>query len=1141
MKRVLLSLAFLGAIFLSVAQDTVVVQTLTFDSITTRRGIWQFPEGETFRKILMYHTLKCDVLTQHDQYPCGEWDYLTYNKIHVHTGQYDSTLYYHPNFTLAEGSTPDSLLLSNSPTFYYIQNRHYDVSYPDTMSLEQYEVGYPTEYAYDVIQTDHHSGRSQFLWRAEELQQQGLTAGPVTGIKLRFLQFSNGARHFMIRMQNVDLETLTPDTLINDLDTVYLHEEDFGIGWQDFDFMQPFEWDGTSDVLVDFSFTQPGPYSETGVFGEDPGFDCGITAASDGYALDLDGSADFLKLPADTYFNSDLTFEVWFLKRSNHNWSRIFDFGNGPNKQNVIVVLSKQSSGKLSFHVNKDGTNRSFELEDPTPLNEWTHVTLRLTDHLGWAYINGNFVKLGLLQTPPDIERTVNYIGRSNWSNDGMADVLLDEFRIYNTALEPDEIRAHYRKELEDPQADDRLIVYYDFNEDTGSQIQDLSQYGHDAQGYGLPNRYRIRGPEIFLGFEQYNLRPYIMFQRLESSSVQVEEQAVMDTVMNTQTQIILFQDPDDPTIPTDTVYYWEAGYQYVYEGWQVVDSVWAGPDEVLMREDIPYYGEPFEIIEEYEIGRFITPYGIGLDLGPQGFTWIFDVTDYAPLLRGEVDLSAGNQQELIDLRFEFIEGSPPREVKQIDRVWGKFRSYYYKDLDDDTALSENTLSLLPDAGQFRVKTRLTGHGHNSNTGNYPHCCEWKDNEHYLLVNGQEIAAWHIFQYHQCALNPVYPQGGTWPGAREGWCPGDRVQVMDYEITDYVTGNEVSLDYDITPVPENNQGMGWGNYVIAMHLLQYGENAFDTDAEVYDVISPGDYEYYSRVNPICSDPRIIIRNNGTAPLNSLRIEYGVSGGEQQEYQWTGNLMSHCRDTVTLFVPGNGFWLGDDSHHFTATVSEPNGVQDQYPDNDSFTTKFEMPDLMNEPFITLLKTNNQSWRYSLVVKDIEGNEWLHLDDLENNAYYLDTLDLPDGCYTLELLDTDNMGLTYWAYPEQGVGFFRFLDMDSVIIKHFTSEFGRKIFYTFHVGEESFIADNGMDDLIRIYPNPFDSEINVDPGDLQGDIDIRVFDLQGRQVYFHRYHAIRGTPVRISLKDHPPGVYVVQVSADAALFRQKVVKR
>ena len=172
------------------------------------------------------------------------------------------------------------------------------------------------------------------------------------------------------------------------------------------------------------------------------------------------------------------------------------------------------------------------------------------------------------------------------------------------------------------------------------------------------------------------------------------------------------------------------------------------------------------------------------------------------------------------------IKGTPPRDVLKIDRVWGGLASYYYKDLDDDIVLQAKTLDLLPDASEFRVKTRLTGHGHNSNTGEYPHCCEWKDNEHFLMVNEEQVAAWHIFQYHDCGLNPVFPQGGTWPGAREGWCPGDMVTDHDFEITEYIKGEQLPLDYDITSVPPDNLGMGWGNYVTNMDLIQYNEFQF---------------------------------------------------------------------------------------------------------------------------------------------------------------------------------------------------------------------------------------------------------------------------------------------------------------------------
>jgi len=300
MKKWMLLLLFCHFLLLAISQDTITVQTLTFDSITTRRGTWQFPEGESLRKILMYYTLKCDPQTTWDQYDCGEWDYLTYNIVYRHTGVYDSALYFHPNFTLIEGSSPDSLLLSDAPTWYYQNHRHRAVTFPDTLLLQQAEIGSPYLVSGEAIQTDRHSGRSQYLWKAEEITGQGFTGGLITGLKLKFMIADSRADHFMIRMKNTDLQELTPDTLITGMDTVFYNEVEFGNGWQDFNFFHPFEWDGQSDIVVDFSFTNQDLYGETPVWIEHPGFNCGISSGSDGFAIDLDGTSDFLKIPDPT-------------------------------------------------------------------------------------------------------------------------------------------------------------------------------------------------------------------------------------------------------------------------------------------------------------------------------------------------------------------------------------------------------------------------------------------------------------------------------------------------------------------------------------------------------------------------------------------------------------------------------------------------------------------------------------------------------------------------------------------------------------------------------------------------------------------------------------------------------------------------
>ncbi len=1134
------TLAFCLFTFALISQDTIVIQTLTFDSITTRRGTWQFPEEGQFRKILMYHTLKCDPQTQHDPYNCGEWDYLTYNRVYDHTGVYDSTLYYQPSFTFISGKTTDSILMRSEATNSWERRVHKKIIFNDTTQLLNSEVGNESTSNNSIIALQHTDGRSQYLWKHEELIDAGFSAGEITGIKLKIIQTGTDAQHLTIKMHNTLMDSIAPDTAVWNMQTVYFDTHPFDYtGWHTFNFYNPFEWDGVSNILVEFSFEDDIIGQACSLSAELLDWNCGITSSGTDYAIEFEGEHDFVLSPPERYFNSDFTIEVWIYKHNNNTWSRVIDFGNGPNKSNVLMAFSNGSSGKLSFHVNNADGSKSMISPNPIPLNEWVHVSIRLTAHIGWMYINGEYESIGLLQQPDDTVRNINYMGRSNWANDQFADALINEMRIFNYAKEPEDIREDYNKSVSNPQNDSSLVLYYTFDDGEGTVVADDSPNALDGTCYGLPKWTRIKGPERHLDFMQDNNRPKIMFERLESSGTEIINTIVDDPIDDSPDQLELYHDPDEPTNPTDTILTFQGGYHYVYDGSEIVDSVYFGYDSIMHKELIPYYGEPFEILERYEIGRFITPYGIGLDLGPQGFTWIFDVTDYAALLQGAVDLSAGNQQELIDLKFEFIEGTPPRDVLDINRIWGPRRSYKYRDLDDDVYLSAETVQLLPEAEQFKVKSRLTGHGHYSNTGEYPHCCEWKDNTHYFYVNGEEIADWHIFQYNECAWNAVYPQGGTWPGAREGWCPGDRVLVTDIEVTEYVNADSVTFDYDITPVPENNQGMGNGNYHIAMHLIQYTDAAYDVDAEVYDVISPNDWEYYSRVNPICMDPKIIVRNNGTSAITSLTIDYGITGGGQETYNWTGIIEPNLYQEITLPIPDLAFWFGDNQNLFTVCISSPNGQQDEYTDNDCYTTHFVVPDMYNETMVLHMKMNHQAYRYSLTVTNLAGEVVFSRTGMANDSIYLDTLNLPDDCYTIELLDIENMGLTYWAYPEQGSGYFRVQNIQGGMLKNFDSEFGRSIRYSFHLGDYVYIQEPNIDRLISVYPNPAKNQINIDFDQLDGITQIMIYDIHGRVVHQSERNVNGLNTVAIDVSDLNSGLYILLVNNHQFSVKEKII--
>ena len=1128
-----------------VAQDTIQVQTFTFDSITTRRGVWDFPDNDqTYRRILMYYTLKCDPATTHDQYNCGEWDYLTYTKIYEHTGVYDSTLYFHPNITRINGQSIDSVALTTEPTYVQYRKQHISTSFPDTLSYEQWSSGETTEETSMFFNTLAENGRSRILYTASQLQSMGLTEGDLNGMKFLVTDGEGDINNLLVRATLTESTEVTTRSLPAVSDTLFFNEMiSIAPGWMDIPFSHPFYWDGTSSILFDLAFENQNPNSGFTIVAHSDGNDHAIVTERPNYVLDFDGVSDFVKMDSSHFINDNFTMEYWVYKRNNNHWSRVFDLGNGPGKQNILMSLTTATNGKQTIAVYNDGLNESFEISEPLPLNQWTHVAIRLTfGRVAWVYYNGELVMYGPLQIPQDINRTENFLGRSNWANDSYADMMLDDFRFYNITLEQDDIIEDMYTDISDPAAEAGLVLYYDFTPNSNGYVRDLSVNQTHGNVYGKAGFVQQNGGSIIKGFIPWSFVPKVVFYRLESSAIENIDNWITYTKENTPSEFVLYDDPDDPLIPTDTTLFYESGYQYVYNpDGSIYDSVEFAREFDYILEERPYYGEPFEIINDWEIGRFITPYGINLDLGPDGFTWIYDVTDYASMLKGAVDISAGNQQELLDLRFEMIEGTPARDVLRIDRPWGRTRSRKYSALDENTAIQAQDVALLEQTMEVKLKTRLTGHGHNSNTGNYPHCCEWKDNTHYILNNADTVAAWSIWQATECPENPVYPQGGTWPGEREGWCPGDMVDDIEWELTPYIQNQSVNIDYEITDVPENNQGMGNGNYVMGFHLVEYGATKCLNDAEVFDVIAPNNFRYYSRLNPVCADPQVVIRNNGSLPLTSLQIHYGVKGGEQQTYHWSGMIDPHQKAKISLPLWGDSFWFGDDSNTFQVSVSQPNGAEDEYADNNSFETHYTMPDIYDETIVLKLKMNKQAYRYSLLITSILGDTVYCRHQMANDSIYLDTLNFPKGCYSLRLLDIENMGLSYWAYAAQGTGYMRFFDTEGSQIKNFQSEFGRSINYSFIIGNLTYIEEPGIEAMVKVYPVPAYDKVTIELDQIEGVFPCKIFRQDGALIYEKDIYSSGKSTHTIDVSDFPAGIYLLTGKNDRFNLSRKLIIR
>jgi hypothetical protein len=565
-----------------------------------------------------------------------------------------------------------------------------------------------------------------------------------------------------------------------------------------------------------------------------------------------------------------------------------------------------------------------------------------------------------------------------------------------------------------------------------------------------------------------------------------------------------------------------------------------------LINDTVVYYEQPYEIIKDVEIARYITPYGINFDLGPNGFCWIYDVTDYQHYLHGLVDLAAHNTQELLDLKFAFIKGIPPRDVHARQPIWSDWRSYNFGQMAGDAVLQNKPVVLSDTSAMFKVKTRMSGHGQ---VGNYA-CCEWVANDHGISVNGIPRFNWNIWQTTECGDNPNIGQGGTWPYAREGWCPGDRVKEHDFELTPFVQpGDTVSLDYTVNAVPAGDPGQAGGNYIGAFDLISYSAPNFQNDAAIADVLNPNNWEYYSKFNPTCSNPRVVLKNTGSNPLTSCFIRCWITYGNEIQLNWTGNLGFLEEEVVEIPVNDLGFWMDlDSTETFTAYVSNVNGTfgNDEYLKNSVKQVKFDAPEVINGPFFVWLTTNNKAVENSYKLIDASGNIIFQRNQLANQTQYKDTFDLAPGCYSVIIEDTDNDGLSFWYSAQvegESNGQMRLRYVGGSYIEIFPGDFGRYHRYDFSVGFGVGLDEAKLDHDIAVFPNPAQQEATVEISGFVGHkATLQLFDIMGKLWIESPMEASESfASVTLDLKDLPIGTYVAKVLTEKQVYAKKIIKQ
>ncbi|MBU3700368.1 MAG: hypothetical protein FGM33_10245 [Candidatus Kapabacteria bacterium] len=1029
--------------------DTILVKTLTFKDTTKRSGTWLFPPPQRYEKVVMLYTLKCDPATTQDRFDCGEWDYLTYTMLRDSTGEFDSTRMMQPNFRV-KGASPDSFSYTTNVVTPRVRYQATNVTRKGGLIGKFTRMG---NGGFDLASIFKKSGgRGRFVWTASELTKNQIKAGPIYGMIV------NTRTQGIVTMLTIRMKHVSNGINGTNVERFLQHSEGYQTvvrrnvnldnSAKHVPFSAPFTWDGTSDIAVDLSCSGA---TENIVLEAGMAPIMGTVADPTRRAFSFT-AGDMISVP--TEIGKDLSDEV-----SISFWS----WGNAqklPRAHNTVEAYDAQGRRVLNIHLPWDNQvvywdcgidpkNGAYDRIEKAAIAQqtegrWNHwVFTKARTGFMRIYLNGSLFHEGDRRTRKMDGITRFLIGSGG---SGSYEGLIDEFQVWNVALDSNTIKDWMHRTVTGTHPRyQNLVAYYNAELVRNQRVAaDLAVSGYDATLFGMPVVHRLSGDELGHLTEQSELRPVISLETgadIEAinatDNVDVDQEPRYTSLIRfsrpVQPRVYALDDPEHPTIATDTLLVQEAGVLPIMsEGGLQVDSVVVPAQTTLRRVLSPY----FSPIVDFEIGRYITPYGIGLDLGPKGFRWEVDVTDFAPLLRNNVTLSAGNQQELIDLTFMFIKGTPARDVKQIDQVIYE-RGAWYPDVLANKALAPVTVALNPDAKMFRIKTMTSGHEFSNATN----CAEFCPRNHFVALDGTERFTWRLWK--ECGDNPVYPQGGTWLIDRTGWCPGEMVDLYEFDATPFTQGkSQLTIDYGIKKeAAEEN----WGRWEVSTQLIGYSAPNFKTDVAISDIRKPNSWEYYSRMNPICGAPEIVIQNTGSKELTECTITYGANGAKQATFTWKGKLGFLEKDTVTLPVPTWPTASGNQT--FTASIST---AGDEYAKNNTRSTAFVMPPSYYGDLQIALRTNRQAEeQYSWRLTRSDGTVIQEVDQLESEKLFTYDLNLEPGCYEFELINRAGYGLDFWFLRDQlGTGSL-LLKSGGNTIKTFEPDFGNRAWIQFTV--------------------------------------------------------------------------------------------
>jgi hypothetical protein len=206
------------------------------------------------------------------------------------------------------------------------------------------------------------------------------------------------------------------------------------VGWWSFD-------EKTGTVAADLS-----PNKNDGTLTNGPTWVAGQIEGG----VQFDGNNAYVNLPIGSLLSklTNSTFAIWAnYAQQGGAWQRLFDFGTGETVNMFLTpAIGGSNTGQMRFAITISGNGAESQLTAPSRLETgWHHIAVAInaTSMSMQLFLDGDVVATAATRTLPSQlgNTTQNWLGRSQYGADAYYVGTLDDFRIYDQALNQQQIQ----------------------------------------------------------------------------------------------------------------------------------------------------------------------------------------------------------------------------------------------------------------------------------------------------------------------------------------------------------------------------------------------------------------------------------------------------------------------------------------------------------------------------------------------------------------------------------------------------------------------------------------------------------------------------------------------------------------------------